>query len=192
MRNDNEYEIAVWPLSGRVAVSLRPFAATASFLGLALLGGLHPALAQSRALVEFTAGYAAFVDDAPIEHAIAGAGARFHVSPRISIGPEAIYMRGPGSNRDFYLTGNITIDLGPADGRSAMRRVVPFVVGGAGYSRQWERIGAQPFSSGEIALTGGGGIRVRIDDRWHAAGEVRTGWEPHIRVSGTIGVALRR
>ena len=60
----------------------------------------------ARPAVEFLAGYAGFADDATIDHAIAGVAARVYLTPRLAIGPEAVYMWGPRSDRDLYLTGN--------------------------------------------------------------------------------------
>ena len=82
--------------------------------------------------VEFLAGYAGFVDDATIDHAIAGTAVRVYLTPRLAIGPEFVYMWGPNWDRDLFLTGNLTFDLLPP--RRAARRVTPFLVAGGGLS----------------------------------------------------------
>ena len=139
--------------------------------------------------VELTAGYAAFVDDGAIEHAVFGGAARFYLTPRLSVGPELTWMRGPGSDRDLFLTGNLTFDvLGPREGRP--RRVTPFVVGGGGLFRHTQTFGTSDFSHVEGAFTGGGGVRVWLTDRVYAGGEVRLGWEPHLRFTGIVGVKV--
>ena len=61
--------------------------------------------------LEGTVGWAGFVDDATIHHAVYGAGARFSLTPRISIGPEFAYMVGPDADRDIFLLGSMWIDL---------------------------------------------------------------------------------
>ena len=159
------------------------------FLFLVLAG---PAAAQSADLrpspaVEFTGGYAGFVDDATIDHGVIGGAMRFHLSPRISVGPEVQYMIGPGSDRDLILAGNLTFEvLRPGT------KVTPFLVAGGGLFRHRNSFGGRSFSSSEGAFTAGGGVRAWVSDRVYVAGEARLGWELHWRFSGTVGIALRR
>ena len=140
--------------------------------------------------VEFSAGYAGFVDDATIDHGLVGIASRWYLGPRLSIGPEAVYMQGPGGDRDLFLTGNVTWDLFGRNGRSS--RVVPFIVGGAGLMRHRARFGTQTFTSTEGAFTAGGGVRAGLNDRIFVAGDARLGWELHYRVTGTVGVRFGR
>jgi hypothetical protein len=143
------------------------------------------------AIVELAAGYAGFVDDATIDHTIIGGALRMPISPRVSVGPEVVYMIGPGEDRDLFLTGNVTFDVLPV--RAGRRpRVNPFLVGGAGVFRHTDRVGQRDFSNVEVAATGGGGVRVWITNRVYTAGEVRLGWELHYRVNGVLGVTLWR
>jgi hypothetical protein len=131
-----------------------------------------------------------FVDDAMIDHAAFGGAARVYLTPRVAIGPEVAYLQGPGPDRDLMVTGNLTFDvLGPRNGRPS--RVTPFLTVGGGYERHSDRFGPITFSSSEGAFTGGGGVRVWLSDRAFAVVEARMGWEPHFRVTGGIGVALR-
>lgn len=159
-----------------------------------VLAALTPATiaAQSRDVgpapaAEFTVGYAGFVDDATIDHTVIGGALRFHVLPRISVGPELQYMIGPNDDRDLILTGNVTFDVLAPD-----RRVTPFFVAGGGLFRHSDKIGTRSFSSTEGAFTAGAGVRAWLSERVYAAGEFRIGWELHYRVTGTIGVALWR
>jgi hypothetical protein len=139
--------------------------------------------------VEFLAGYAGFADDATIDHAIAGIAARVYLTPRLAIGPEVVYMWGPRSDRDFYLTGNLTFDvMSPRDGRP--RRVNPFLVAGGGAFQHSDRFGSMTFTSLEGAFTAGGGVRGWITDRVYALGDFRIGWELHMRMNAGIGVRL--
>lgn len=141
--------------------------------------------------VEFLAGYAGFVDDAMIDHAIAGGAARVYLTPRVAIGPEFVYMRGPRADRDLFLTGNLTFDvLSPRQGRPA--RVTPFLVVGGGVMRHSNSFGGETFTSSEGAFTAGGGVRGWITDRVYVLGDFRIGWEPHVRVNGGVGIALGR
>ena len=160
-------------------------------VALALLAvPVVPAFAQQSSerpapALEIIGGYAGFVDDATIDHAVIGGSARIYLSPRISVGPEIVYMRGPADDRDLFFTGNLTFDiLSPRPDR----RVAPFLVGGGGFFRGSYSIGPQPFSYLEGAFTAGGGLRAPISDRWYALGEYRIGWELHQRVTGGVGV----
>ena len=141
--------------------------------------------------IEAIGGYAGFVDESLVDHAVFGASGRVHLSPRISIGPELVYMRGPGFDRDLFVTGNLTFDflVAPSDARRGT--VNPFLVAGGGLMRHSSRFGSNTFTSSEGAVTGGGGVRAWITDRVYALGEFRLGWEPHYRVTGGVGVVWR-
>ena len=141
--------------------------------------------------VEVTGGYAGFVDDATIGHGLFGASARWSVTPRVSLGPEVVYMVGPRSDRDLFVTGNVTWDL-MASGGPRAGLVVPYVVAGAGFFRHFDRFGALSFASNEGTFTAGGGARVWVTPRIYVGGEARFGWELHTRVAGTVGVQLGR
>ena len=156
------------------------------------LGMTVSAFAQSipPAHAEMQTGWVGFVDEAMIDHAAFGGAARLYLTPRVAVGPEIAYLRGPGSDRDLMITGNLTFDvLGPRNGHP--RRITPFFTVGGGYERHSDRFGSTTFSSSEGALTGGGGVRIWITDRMFGTIETRIGWEPHLRVTGGIGVALR-
>jgi hypothetical protein len=149
-----------------------------------------PASAQTA--VEATAGIAGFVDDAVIGHSVIGVGTRTYLTPRLSIGPELIYMRGPGHDRDLFVTGNITYEFGQPNTRG---RVVPFLVAGGGFMRHSNRFGpnaATPFASYEGAAIGGGGVRWYVTDRLSIAGDWRLGWELHSRFAGLVAYSFGR
>jgi hypothetical protein len=165
-----------------------------SLLALTFLPIAGNAFAQSPDIrpapaVELLVGYAGFVDDATIDHAIVGAASRVYVTPRVAVGPEFVYMRGPNSDRDLFLTGNLTFDvLPPSDGRP--RRVTPFLVAGGGFFQHSDRFGASTFTSYEGAFTAGGGFRGWMTERIYALADVRFGWELHARVNAGIGIGL--
>ena len=174
-------------LTGRVLILLTMWAAPAA--PLAAQSNEASATRPGQAL-ELSVGHASFVDESPVGHLVVGGGWRVYVMPRLSLGPEIVWMRGPGSDRDLLLTGNVMYDFrGPGPGGRQVR-VAPFVVGGGGLFQHAERFGPTRFSTQEGGFTAGGGARIRITDRVYAAGDVRTGWEPHIRIAGTIGITL--
>jgi hypothetical protein len=154
------------------------------FAGSAFAQGAAPA-------VEVTAGYAGFVDDALIAHGVVGGSARWTIVPGLSVGPEITYMKGPGFDRDLFVTGNVVWDV---MNRRAPRAglVVPYVVGGAGFFRHSDRFGHSTFASTEGTFTGGGGARVWVTPRVYVGAEARLGWELHTRLAGTVGIQLGR
>lgn len=140
--------------------------------------------------VDLAVGYAGFVDDATIDKGVFGGAVRFYLSPRVSVGPEFVYMNGPGRERDLFLTGTVTFDLvSPSAGQ--LRRVTPFLLIGGGTSRHSAEFRTGTFSSSEGSIIGGGGVRVHLTDRVSLGADLRVGWEPHYRVTGTVGLALR-
>src|SRR5690606_31310678 len=95
---------------------------------------------------EALAGWAGFVDDATIKHAVVGGAVRQQIADRWSVGPEIVYMRGPDSDRDLYLTGIVAYDLAsPAEPRPG--RTVPYLVAGGGAFRHSSRFGDVQFAS---------------------------------------------
>jgi hypothetical protein len=159
--------------------------------GLAVTAAAQVSESRGRpaAVVEFTGGYAAFVDETAIGHGVFGGALRFHLTRGLSVGPEIVYMVGPGEDRDLFLTANVTFDMANA-GPGRTGRVTPFLVAGGGLMHYSNRYDGAPFSANEGAFTGGGGVRVWLSPRIYAASEFRIGWEPHLRITGTIGVAL--
>ena len=160
----------------------------------AIAGVLFAAWAEAQTprpapAVDASVGYAGFVDESLIGHALFGGSGRWYLTPRVSVGPEVVYMVGPDDDRDLFVTGNLTLDLRrtPPAGR---RGVVPYVVIGGGLFQHRDRFGRESFVSYEGAFTGGGGVRAWISPRTYVAGEVRAGWEAHIRYSGQVGIAL--
>lgn len=159
-----------------------------------MLGTAATAAAQDAArpapVVEGAVGWAGFGDEGIVHHTLFGAGARVYLSPRFSIGPEVQYMVGPGSDRDLILTGNVMVDvLAPTAGKP--RRTTPYVVVGGGLFRHTQQFFSGTATSTEGAFTAGVGLRTWLNDRVFAAVDGRIGWEPHLRLAGTIGVALR-
>jgi hypothetical protein len=138
--------------------------------------------------IEGTVGWAGFVDDATRHRRLFGGGARIPVGRRVSVGPEIVFADGPTGN-DTFVLGSVWIDLGRSPERS---RVVPYVVVGAGYVRHSERFGSRRFVSGEGSFTAGGGLRAHVTDRIYVGGDVRIGWELHLRAAGNVGVTWPR
>ena len=50
---------------------------------------------------------------------------RWSLTPKVSVGPEVVFMRGPGDDRDVFLTGKVIVDFMPG------RLVSPYFVADA-------------------------------------------------------------
>lgn len=162
-------------------------------LGLVLIPAVpafaQPAADTPAAAVDLVGGYAGMLDEALIGHSVVSATFRHHLTRKVSIGPEVVYMAGPGNDRDVFVTANLMWDF-LAGARPPRTGVVsPYLVIGGGISRYMNDIGGRSFSSAEGAVTAGGGARVWLSERVYAMGEYRVGWEPHVRVTGGIGLA---
>jgi hypothetical protein len=164
---------------------------TGLVLATALIAAV-PAAAQAvkpSASVEVLAGHAGFADDATIEHSVFGGAARVYLTPRISVGPEITYMRGPNTDRDWFVLGNLTWDIRhPRAGRPP--RVSPFLIAGGGFFTHSDRFVTGVFRTYEGAFAAGGGTRIHLTDRVYAMGDLRIGWELHYRITGGVGVSM--
>jgi hypothetical protein len=165
---------------------------TLAVLLMATLGA-YPAQAQEgrrpAPVAEFTAGTFLFPDDAIVHEAFIGGSVRFHLLPRLSIGPEVAYVQG-SNHSHLVATGNVTFDfIGPVAGRAPA--VTPYVVAGGGlFSSRQPTFSIGPTTHNEGAFTAGGGVRARVGERMYVGGEARLGWEAHLRVNAVVGVRL--
>ena len=157
---------------------------------LLLLCVVPDAKAQERPapVVDLTAAWIGFADDAVVSEAGFGGALRWYVSPRIALGPELIYIRGDSHNH-FVLTGNLTWDVLPQATHPA---ATPFLVVGAGMFQTHETFFDDAVTSSEGAFTAGGGIRSRIADRVSVGVDARIGWELHVRSGGFVAISVGR
>ncbi len=176
------------PSFSRISVAL-------SIAAVALLAGplSREAAAQERPrpAVEIAAGSVGFADDGIVYETLVGGAARLYLSPRVSVGPEFAHI-GSDRHSHLMLTGNVTFDLLRPSNRQP-RRVTPYVVVGGGLYQTREQFpGRGTYTSGEGTFTAGGGLRLLAGPRVTIGADARIGWEPHVRLSGTIGVLLGR
>lgn len=136
---------------------------------------------------EASSGYTSFFDDGSIDHGGGGAALRVYVAPRLSVGPEMVYMIGPGGDRDTLLFLNVTVDLRRSM-LGQLGRVEPYLTTGAGLLRHEDSSGPYSWASTGPAFTWGGGARVWVARRAYVGSDVRLGWPAHVRVMGTMGV----
>jgi hypothetical protein len=140
-----------------------------------------------RAAAELSAGWIGFPDDGvTVSEGMVGGTVRWHLTPRVSVGPEILWING-SNHSHLVLTGNVTFDLlDPRNGHPAP--ITPFIVVGGGMFRTNESFFNGEFSSTEGAYTVGGGVRVNPSDRMTLGVDARLGWETHLRISGFVGV----
>ena len=161
-------------------------------LGVSVASAQPVARHEGRPFVlEASVGHAEFVDSPPVPHSVYSAGGRVYVSRRVALGPELTVMRGPGIDRDTFLTANATFGLlDPAPTRPLL--VVPYLIGGVGVVSMTTQVGTGPYSSSEGTFTTGAGVRVASRQGWFIAPEVRIGWELHWRAGVQIGYGRPR
>lgn len=138
---------------------------------------------------EFSVGGAGFLGDAKGPFLVLGGGVRRDVTPRISIGPEAVVIFGSGGGPEHHilLTGTAVFDLYPAHGPGA-RRVSPFLVAGLGTVLRRETLRHGPYWSNGLVLEAGGGIRAHLTEAISASLEYRLGSLPHHRITSAAGI----
>jgi hypothetical protein len=158
-------------------------------IGLVVAIGLMMPLAvearQAGPAIEIAGAWVAFPDDGIVNEPLIGGAARWPLTPRLSIGPEVVYIRG-ASHSHLVVTGNLMFDFRPE------QSVQPFVVVGGGMFQTHEEFFDDAFTSREGAFTAGGGVRVRLTDRVSVGIDARAGWEPHIRIGGLVSARLGR
>ena len=144
----------------------------------------HDAAAQNVATAaELSLGWVGFPDDGIVSETMVGGTVRFYLTPQVSIGPEVVYMDGPGHSH-LMVTGNLTWDVLPP--RS--RLVTPYLVAGGGVFQTRDQFPGGTFKSNEGAFTAGGGLRFTAEGPLIVGVEARVGWELHLRVNGFIGL----
>jgi hypothetical protein len=127
-------------------------------------------------------GWTGFLDESAQNHVLLGGSVRYYLTNRLSVEPEFQYLYKDEFDRDYILLGNLAYDF-----RGPGARVVPYVIGGIG--RLWHDAGR--FRNSQTFASGGFGTKVFLDGAWFVAPEIRVGWEPHLRLSVSIGYAFR-
>jgi hypothetical protein len=136
-----------------------------------------------RGTLDISGGYAGFTDEDIIGHVSIGGGWRWNLTPRFSVGPEVVFMKGPGGDRDVFITAKAVVDFMP------QRRASPYFVADGGFMAHRDEFvfSTGPYWSKEGAVSFGGGVRIDVTPRLFVAPEVRIGWEPHVRVTAVVG-----
>jgi hypothetical protein len=136
-------------------------------------------------VVEVSGGAIGFTDET---ESFLGGAARFYVLPRVSVGPEVTYIFADNHSHLMF-TGNVVFDFLRSE-KGQPRRVMPFGLVGGGIFQTRNQFPVGNFTSTEGAFTAGGGIRALLGNRVTLGGDLRVGWELHVRAGATIGVRL--
>jgi hypothetical protein len=144
------------------------------------------AFAETKGSVDLkgSVGYTGFIDDA--NHLQTGGSVRIYVTPRFSIEPEFQYLRGANGHYDTVLIPNVNWDF------RASGRVIPYVTGGVGWMHSAERTRFFNFNHNQTFVQVGGGVKLRVNERWYVAPEFRVGSELHARASVALGYTFHR
>lgn len=111
---------------------------------------------------------------------------RIYMTRRFSLEPELLYMYHSKSDQDVVFTPNVAFDFAGSN-----RRIKPYVIGGVGVLRHRSLTGRGPFSSNSLSASGGVGVKIFLTRRLFISPEARLGWEPFLRVTGSIGYRLK-
>jgi hypothetical protein len=152
---------------------------------MALAAPMAAEARQANLSIDLTGAWVGFPDEGIVGETLIGGAARWQIRPRLSVGPEVVYLQGE-NHHHLVVTGNLVFDFMPGDA------VQPYLVIGGGLFQTHEEFFDDAFTSREGAFTAGGGVRVRAGDRVSVGIDARMGWEPHIRVGGVISVRLGR
>jgi hypothetical protein len=122
--------------------------------------------------------------------AMGGASVRFHVTSRVSLGPEVLFV-SPCDRQTFTfyhprMSGLVHLAFDFTKGR----RIRPYLLGGGGFSRHRSLAGRPP--SYRTEWTGGTGFKIFLGDRVFVAPEVQVGGRVGLmRFTGSLGILLR-
>ncbi len=136
---------------------------------------------RGRVEVRGDVGTTGFLDDVSDQHLLVGGSLRAYFTQRLSFQPEYQFLNGRNHTDSVFLA-NVAYDFRPSS-----RRVVPYVLVGAGVIQNRQA----RFSTTTSFFSGGFGAKIHLNPRWYVAPDFRVGFEPHYRFSVGIGYVLR-
>ncbi len=141
----------------------------------------QPAPSASVLQLDLIVGYAGFIDEEMIDHAVLGGAVSALITPRLGVGVEVLHLRGPGEDRDWCVMPILSWDLASGG------RFIPYLVGGAGWLHTTTAVGTGLYSFSSWTGGAGGGLRVALAPTVSLAFEGRIGSEPVTRVTAALG-----
>jgi hypothetical protein len=151
-------------------------------VGVLAIAGLAAGQERSGPVAEVSGGFAGFLDESIVPHGTVGTAVRWNLGRHLSVGPEIVYMHGGPGDQDLFLTGKLVVDFMPARAASPY-----FIADGGLMVGRVAFVGASDFWFREGAASFGGGARINLSRRMFLAPELRIGWEPHIRITMSVG-----
>src|SRR5262249_13949072 len=132
---------------------------------------------RDRIQVRGVAGWSGFADEGLIHHGVLGVMTDVRLASGLRAAAEVLYHIGPRNDLDVSLVPVLSYDF------QLLKRVSPFVTAGYGVllhsgGRRWAK---------RPTYGVGAGTKFAISKHLFVAEEVRFGWEPAIRVTGSRG-----
>jgi hypothetical protein len=131
------------------------------------------------------AGWAGFADDGWLHHVTATAQARLRLAGGLKLAPEFSYMYRSAADRDLVFVPNLIYEFR----RGA--KYIPYLIGGVGILRHYEKHPYWSWASNGKTFGFGFGTKIFVSQRFYVVPEVRFGWEPFLRIGGSIGYMIR-
>jgi hypothetical protein len=131
-------------------------------------------------------GFVNFPDESSQYHVLVEGTARIRIARGLGFAPEFTYMYYSRQDRDLVFLPNVTYEFRRG------KRVVPYFIGGVGILNHRETWDHFDWSATGRFISGGFGTKIFLRSRIFAAAEARIGWEPHIRVTGSLGYVLAK
>jgi hypothetical protein len=153
--------------------------------GLAQTSDEAAKLRKSRFEISGGAGWAGFADEGWLHHVTASAQARLRIAGGLKFAPEFSYMYRSSADRDLGLVPNLVYEF------RRDSKVAPYLIGGVGILRHYEKNPYWSWVANGITLGFGFGTKIFVLQRLYVAPEVRFGWEPFLRIGGSIGYMIR-
>jgi len=131
-------------------------------------------------------GWATFPDEGPLHHFTTGGSVRFRIIGGLGFAPELTYMYRSTADRDLLFIPNFVYEF------RRNTKVVPYLIGGVGLLRHYEKYDHFEWAANGRTYGFGFGTKIFLNRRVFVAPEVRVGWEPFLRIGGSVGYILVR
>ena len=148
---------------------------------------VHAEDPKGRWEVKGTLGLATFPDEDFLHHFVAGGSTRIYLTRRFGFEPELQFMYRDRTDSDIVFIPNVTWDFTRRQGR-----LQPYAIGGVGFLRHYENYGDWSWAANTWTFGAGFGVKWFLNERVFIAPEVRLGWEPFLRISGSVGWILSK
>ncbi len=121
---------------------------------------------------------------------LVGGSVRAHFTPRLALEPEVLYMRAIPRKAGNEIERVSVLPLLVYQFHATSARVYPYVTGGAGYSRERQKVGGTWVEKDQLTAQGGVGAKVFASRRVYVGMEVRGGVHPFVQMSVGLGFVL--